>query len=718
MGSINHESLPMSSIYDHPILFPLMRLPVITLALLYSVASAEDSPRQNALQGARQGTPEEESQGTLDPLVLMGRGDWAAWGERNINLESQRHRGTDGASMLAGVPGTAIVRNGSQTGIVQMRGLSGDRVKVSIDGMSISPACPNHMDPPMHYASAGSTTELMVTQGVTPVRYGGDHLAGVVRLLRPSPEFASTGEVLVSGELSGFYLGSHEAYGAGVEMSLGNEEGILSYRGGWSTANDLRFPGGRLRASGYDSQHNEIDVTLRTGNGYLVFDTGQTRTRDAGTPVLPMDMVQADSWHAGLRQVADLGYLQWENRVYVHSIDHLMDNFSIRHEPRMRMEAPSDSRDVGLASSIEMPLGEHIFRAGVDGHRNDFDAIQKQVISGNTRDMFADNRRQRIGVFAEWEQVWSDQWSGLFGIRGDYVETSAGRVASEFGPPPVAADAAAFNAGDREHDDLLVDLATTLAWDQNERTRYELSAGIKNRAPSLLERYLWTPLSASAGRADGRTYLGNPDLDPETSFQIAASVRHRAERWELAFAPFYHRVHDYIQGESIDRMDMAGKPVLQFENMDQAELFGAELAGRYLMAEHWELAAQLSYVRGRNKDTGDDLYRISPLHGLVDLAWQQGDWETHFEIDWAASQNDVSAFNDEESSSGYVLLHWRGMHRFKSGTRVEIGVENLLDEEYSAHLAGVNRVAGSDVAVGESIPGAGRFFYANLSWAF
>ncbi|NWK55436.1 TonB-dependent receptor [Verrucomicrobiaceae bacterium N1E253] len=660
----------------------------------------------------------EPMRGQLDPLIMTGRGDWGAWGERDVRLDAQRLRATDGASLLERSPGVAVVRNGAQTGIIQMRGLSGDRVKVLLDGMTISPACPNHMDPPMHYASAGSETELFLTPGVTPVRYGGDSLAGTVRLSRSVPEFAAAGECLISGEVTANYLGSHDGYGAGLEMGVASEQAIFSYRGGWSSANDLRFPGGRVRASGYDSQHNEVDATLRTGNGYLVLDAGQSRTRDAGTPVLPMDMVEADSWHAGLRQVAELEYLKWENRVYVHSIDHLMDNYSIRHEPRMRMEAPSNSRDVGLASSIEMPVGEHVFRAGLDWHRNEFDATQVQVMSGKTRDMFARNRRQRTGVFAEWEQAWSDEWSGLFGLRTDYVETRAGRVESGFGPPPVAADAAAFNAGDREHDDVLLDLAATLGWDQDERTRYELSAGVKNRAPSLLERYLWTPLSASAGRADGRTYLGNPDLDPETSFQVTASVSHREERWEVAFAPFYHQVHDYIEGSPIARLDMAGQPVLQFENLDEAELYGAELAGRYLISEQWELAAQLSYVRGKNKDTGDDLYRIAPLHGLVDLAWHKGDWETHLEMDWAASQNDVSELNDEERSSGYVLLHWRGMYHMKPGTRIEIGVENLFDEAYSPHLAGVNRVAGSDVAVGESIPGAGRFFYANLSWAF
>lgn len=664
----------------------------------------------------------EPMRGELDPLVLTGRGDWGTWGERQVRLETVRHRSTDGASLLNRSPGVSIVRNGSQTGILQMRGLSGDRVKVLVDGMTISPACPNHMDPPMHYVSAASDTELTLTPGVAPVRYGGDSLSGTVRLSWPEPLFAESGLTSWSGEFSANYLGSHQGYGAGLELGVASENSVLEYRGGWSTADDLRYPGGTVRGTGYDNQHHDLIATLRTGNGYLALDAGITRTRDAGTPVLPMDMIEADSWHAGLRHVANFADAKLESRLYVHSIDHLMDNYSLRNAPKMKMEAPSTSRDYGLRSALEWPCDKRTFRAGIDLHRNDFDADQVLVGSGKIRDMFADNRRSRSGAFFEFEQDWTDQWSSLLGLRGDYVSSRAGSVRSEFGTPPVAVDAAAFNAGDRSHNDFLGDFAGTIRFSPDERTRYEMSMGIKNRAPSLLERYLWTPLNASAGMADGRTYLGNVDLDPETAFQVTASASHRTEKYSVRFSPFYNRIHNYIQGSPIDRKDMNGLAVLQFENVDWVDLYGAELAGSYQCTEHIELSAQLSYVRGVNQDTDDDLYRIAPLHGLVDLGWENGGWEAHMELDWAASQNDVSEYNDESTTPGYALFHLRASYQFvtgaQKGVRIEMGVENVFDTEYASHLSGTNRVAGSDVAVGDAIPGAGRFLYTSLSWAF
>lgn len=89
------------------------------------------------------------------------------------------------------MPGAAVVRNGPQTGIVQLRGLSGDRVSVRVDGMTITPACPNHMDPPLHYAAAGGGDLIEMYAGISPVSVGGDHIGGSLNFDRPAPLLCS-----------------------------------------------------------------------------------------------------------------------------------------------------------------------------------------------------------------------------------------------------------------------------------------------------------------------------------------------------------------------------------------------------------------------------------------------------------------------------------------------------------------------------------------------
>ena len=123
-------------------------------------------------------------------------------------------------------------------------------------------------------------------------------------------------------------------------------------------------------------------------------------------------------------------------------------------------------------------------------------------------------------------------------------------------------------------------------------------------------------------------------------------------------------------------------------------------------------------MRGRNKETGDDLYRIAPLNGLVDLAWRRESWEGHLECDWAQAQNRVADSVGETRSPGYAVFNLRFAKTFMKTLRVEVGVENLMDKRYADHLGGVNRVTGGDLATGERIPSAGRFAYTSVTWEF
>ncbi|MCH7226328.1 TonB-dependent receptor [Haloferula sp. A504] len=654
--------------------------------------------------------------GNLDPLVVEGIAENSKWASDGRKIPGTGPGAADGGDLLRGMPGVAIMRNGPQTGLAQIRGLGGDRVRVKVDDRTITPACPNHMDPPLHYAHVASGDLVELFAGISPVSAGGDSIAGTIRIYRPEPEFAAAGASLLGGELGTSFRGDRDAWFAEARLFGATDRLRGEYRGSWMDAGNLRFPGGTVRASGFETQRHTWIGSWRTDGGFISVDTGFSRSRDVGTPALPMDMVRDDSWHFGLHQLERFAWGSWETRVYFHDVDHLMDNFSLRPAP-MRMQAPAASRDYGISSSIETGLADGVLRTGLDLHRAEFEAEQVNA-AGLRRDTFRNNRRERFGLFGEWEREWSDEWESLFGLRTDYVQTRAGAVRNQFGPPPVAADQAAFNAGKRTHSDLLVDVMAALRWQFRDDTRLELAAGLKNRAPSLVERYLWTPANASAGLADGRTYLGNTALDPESALHVALGLHHRQQRWGASFTPFYQSVSDYIEGRPIARLDGQGRPVLQFQNIDRAELYGAELEFDAALHERLTLRANASWVRGRDASTGNPLYRIAPLRGLAALDYAHAGWEASFECEWADAQNQVSRIQNEPTTPGYAVFHLRAAREFASGVRIEAGVENLFDKRYADHLGGINRVAGSDVGVGQRIPNAGRFGYASVRWSF
>jgi iron complex outermembrane receptor protein len=658
---------------------------------------------------------------TLQPLYVRSSSLTQTWTPTEHIVGSEHLRSADAAAMVRNLPGAAIVRNGSQTGILQLRGLSGDRVGVRVDGMTITPACPNHMDPPLHYArpSRGDLVEMFA--GISPVSAGGDQIGGSLSMQSAAPRFAKDSSFLTQGALGAAFLGSQDAAMLNADLTLANADASVRYRGSAATADDLRYPGGTVSASGYDSTSHDLTGAWRTAGGYLAVDLGFSATRDAGTPALPMDMIKDDAWRFGLTQNETYAWGTLENRLYVHDIDHLMDNYTLRPVAGMAMEAPSSSRDYGWRGAVTLPRGDHKLRTGIDLHRNEFDAEQIAItgmFAGKTRDTFHDNRRSRIGAYVDWEQEISDRWSSRLGVRGDVVMSDAATVGNAIMPgPAINQDRDAFNAADRSFTDVLPAATAALRFAPDEDTGIELAMALKSRAPSLVERYLWTPLNASAGLADGRTYLGNLDLDPETSFQLALALTRKGEQWNAGITPFYQNVYDYIQGMPINR-SVAGKPVLQYDNIDRAELYGFELVGGWQFNDELALDGTVSHVRGRNKDTGGDLYRIAPLRGMFDLSYRHDSWESHLEWVWADAQNRVAVLQDEQPTPGYGILNLRVARTFADSVRVEVGVENLLDKRYADHLGGVNRVTGGDLAFGEPIPGAGRFAYVSLGWEF
>ena len=72
--------------------------------------------------------------------------------------------------------------------------------------------------------------------------------------------------------------------------------------------------------------------------------------------------------------------------------------------------------------------------------------------------------------------------------------------------------------------------------------------------------------------------------------------------------------------------------------------------------------------------------------------------------------------NAEQKTGGYGLLHVRAELQPALGFNVGLGVENILDKNYADHTSAINRAAGSDVAVGDKVPGQGRNVYLTASY--
>jgi iron complex outermembrane receptor protein len=388
-----------------------------------------------------------------------------------------------------------------------------------------------------------------------------------------------------------------------------------------------------------------------------------------------------------------------------------MDNFSLR--PAGMMQRYNDADVLAKGLQLGYSLSGWQFGLGTDSSEHNSN------ISDPTNPMFFvqnfnEVERDRLSGFAEWNGAIADNWQMQSGVRLTHVKTDARQVDSSMAAmnPMVEGLRNGFNNSDRSQEDTLTEIAFNFTRTMSDSLDLQIGVARKERAPSYQERYLWLPLEATSGLADGRTYVGNIELDPETAYQYELGLDWHTPSFAISPRIFYHHVNDYIQGVAGGPMDS-----LVFSNVD-AKLYGLDTNWLWSLNPEWQLDGTVSYVRGKRRDTDDNLYRIAPLTARTQLSYIQPDWRVGVEAVTVARQNQVSAENDEQKTGGYAIFNLSGQYNVNTSLSIQAGVTNLFDREYQNHLGGYNRVTNDDIAVGERLPGYGRSVYAglNLTW--
>src|SRR5690606_1334320 len=385
---------------------------------------------------------------------------------------------------------------------------------------------------------------------------------------------------------------------------------------------------------------------------------------------------------------------------------------------------------VSFAAAAALAAGPGTLRLGADVEQVDRHVrITNPDNPGFVIDSLPDIATERHGLFAEWTGPLGPV-QGELGLRVDRHRAEAGLARTGAAVPagPVAL-AAAFNAADRTHEDTTVDAVARLWTEGGEGPSWRLTLARKTRAPGFVERFAWLPTEASGGLADGNVYVGDLNLRPETAWSVEAGFDHAFGRYSLRPTVFVREIDDYIQGVPFDDTPgvidspqemvaaMNGDPTpLRFANVG-ARLYGVDVAAGARLDDRWRVDPAAAWVRGERTDIDDNLYRVAPPSLTAALTREGDGWSVTLETCWADGQDRVSATNGELPSDSWTTASLYGDWVVRPGVTLAAGVENLFDADYAEHLAGLNRIPGSAVAVGERLPGAGRGAFVRLSWA-
>ena len=667
----------------------------------------------------------EEENDVLELPVIDVTGTAQEQDKTQLNL--QLLAPNDTAEYLRGLPGANVNRNGPLTGIAQYRGFFGERVNVLVDGTHIKPSCANSMDAPLSHIPPSLLDSIELKRGIAPVSSGLETIGGSITASPLTNDFALSDEFENTGKISTAYKDVSQGTQLSAFMGTANAHHRANLSLSTEQGDDFKYPSGEVSPTEYERATYGLGYGYSRGDYELDFSTHYNDTSPTGTPALPMDIIfsQALSSRIGLKVALSADH-QLAAHISVQDGEHEMDNFTLRSPQMASMRRTSnaevDSVDFGI--NITFPAINGKLMLGLDGD----DATNSSTITNPGSAAFYiknfnETEKSRTGLFAEWDGEASDKLSMNVGLRINRIEMDAAEVGSSMMSMSAAGELSRrFNSADRNKTNNNIDMVVNTSYALSDAFTFEAGIAQKTRSPSYQERYLWMPLESTGGLADGNSYVGDINLDPEVAHQLELGFSWDNQTAYFDPRIFYHVVENYIQGTPADdsvvlAASMKDPTPLQYSNVE-AILYGFDAPFGYQLSSKLSLDGQVSYVRGERDDINDNLYRIAPLNGLLALSYTRNKWTMIGEVEAFTAQDEVSATNDEKESAGYTLVNLKGSYRIQHNLEMTAGIENLLDKEYSQHLAGYSRINVGEISKGDHLPGEGRnlFITASLEW--
>ncbi len=685
----------------------------------------------------------------LSKVTVEGTADTSAI----TNLSPATQHAGDAASLLADVPGVSLYTNGSTASLPVIHGMADDRVKIDIDGMTITAACPNHMNPALSYMDASKIASMDVMAGITPVSLGGDSIGGTIAVKSKEPVFAKNpNEVIITGDTGAFYRSNGHARGASLNADVANDTLSVRYSGFMEKTENYRDGNGRIVKGTLAQQHNHaLTVAYKINeDNILSLKATKTYVDFAGFPNEYMDMLNNTATNFNASYKGKVGKVRLDANAYQQKTDHYMNKILTERTGNMPMYTQAKERGYNLKATI--PLSDaQTLKLGTDYDHyslNDWWPAATATVGGmgpNTFWNINNGHRDRLGAYIETVSQWSEKLSSNIGIRTDRVSMNTGNVvgyntlATPMANDPK--DASGFNALNHQKTDKNYDVTATTKYEYSNTSDIEVGFARKTRSPNIYERYAWAggygsnpltsgPIAMDMAMVnwfgDGNGYVGNINLRPEIAHTFSATFAlhdSTQKEWGIKLTPYYTKVHDYIDVTVLGTATAGGYSgirLLQFTNTD-AHLFGADVSG---YANVWDnasygtgtLKSVIGYTRGM-RDNGGSLYHIMPLHAKVSLDHRMGGWNSGIDIQGVGAKDSVDTLRKEPLTPGYALIDLRTGYQISKNIQWDVAVTNLLDKGYALPLGGVD-VLNYAKTTYTPLQGMGRSFNTALTIKF
>lgn len=656
----------------------------------------------------------EKGSATLNPVTVLAH-RVRRNPEQQMDSDENAFLPIDSGAFLKSAANVSGIRKGGFGIDPVLRGLSGSRLNVRLDGLSATAAaCPNRMDPPTSHIRLTDIERVEVHMGPHALQYG-PAFGGTVNFIQREPERFETFNM--NGDVRAGFESNTGHRKTDFRINGGSKSWDVMLSGGLSSTDDYKNGSGNTTPAGFESYDYSLDLGYRINDSQKIsVGWGQSFIRDADFPALAMDMAIDDTYKL------KSGY-EWigsgESTVqslsvngYWSFVDHEMNNHNRETFSMRDAVALAETESYGIQAKAKGLLSSGMWSvlAGVDHQNADgtrFVDFKAGPNAGGkaTVNLWQDATVTNAGLYAGTEH-YSGSWTLTLGSRVDLNMAKSNNPAPRFENLDM----------DSDHFNFSVSGGATKSLSGATSIGIFISRGV--RSPDITERYI---NFLTIGQ-DGFEYSGNPSLKAETNNQVDFMLQSRIRDLTFETTLFASYMSNYISAEvdpELEPVGMGAPGVRVFQNRGDALFTGFELNMEYAIARQWYLNMITAYTRAEYRDTNSPVAEIPPLEMTFALGGSIFSGNLTHEISgrrvFAQDRFDES-FGEERTPGFWVVDLNLGAAIYK-GISISAGIRNLLDNAYFEHL---NRrlnpgIAGAD---GEYLYEPGRSAFVELNVQF
>ncbi len=549
--------------------------------------------------------------------------------------------------VLASLPGVSATGFAPGASRPVLRGLTGDRVQVLIDGIGAMDASSVSAD---HGVALDTLTidHIDVLHGPAVLAFGGQAIGGAVnaydkRIPRRMPDGPIA--LTVTGGFSSVSSGTNAA--ASIDVPLGGRL-VAHADASWNADGDLRVGGDVLSPQLIAQVPGLADVRGKVTNSFArgtTFGAGLAWLGDGGN--LGVSVQRIDRRYGiparpgtGEEGVSiDLGQTRYDLRGEL-KLGGFFESLYLRgayadydHDELEGEAVGTTFARKGGEVRLELIQADHggwNGRSGVQFSGGKLDVIGAEAI-------LPANRDRRLGLFT------------LQQLKFGKLELEAAGRIEHVG---IKAKSIGFDRGFNLHS-----AAAGIAFRPTEPLKLGINFSHGERAPSAEEL-----LTEGLHIATQSYETGNPDFLKERSNGAEAYLHYDTPQTRLSFAAYLTRFTNFITPVPTGGT-AEGFPVYAYRQLP-ARFVGFEIQGSQRLAQWGDdrltLDASADYVHARLGD-GSPVPRIPPLRLMGGLEYAASKFTLRGEVEWNAAQNRVGSFENPTAAFTVVgaSASWR-----------------------------------------------------------